>query len=103
MSVVDRFRSLWGRWYSLRDRETAFKLTFRNPSGEITLADLLDFCGVFDEAPWHGDQFSQGRVAGRRDVGLRILEHLHLTHEEMYAVIQGRSILKKPDFERGKK
>lgn len=99
MTVLDKFRTRWGWVFSISERAKAYKLAFRNPSGEIALGDLLTFCGVADEAPRGGDLFSQGRAAGRRDVGLRIMEHIHLTHEELYAVIQGRSILKKEDFQ----
>jgi hypothetical protein len=100
-SILDSFRARWwARAYNLPDRWKAYNLTFRTPSGEIALADLLAFCGVADEAPQNGDSFMQGRAVGRRDVGLRILEHLNLSYEELYAVIQGRSILKPADFER---
>ena len=98
-SLTDRFRTRWGRSYTLQERAKAYKLTFRNPHGEIALADLMTFCGLADEAPMSGDPFIQGRAAGRRDVALRIREHLHLTHDELYAVIQGRSFLTAKDFE----
>lgn len=102
MTLNDKFPfRWWGRLYSVFERSKAYNLTFRSPSGEIVLAELLAFCGVADEAPRVDSMFEQGRVAGRRDVGLRIMEHLNLRPEELYAVLQGRSILKPADFQRG--
>ena len=99
MSFVDKFKTRWGMGFSLAERVKAYNLTFRHPSGQIVLADLMTFCGLADEAPWNSNQFEQGRAAGRRDVALRVQEHLNLTHEELYAVLQGRSILKAKDFQ----
>jgi hypothetical protein len=96
--AMDSLRTRWGRWWNLPDRVKAYNLTFRHPSGQIVLADLMTFCGTADEAPQTDSQFMQGRAAGRRDVALRVQEHLNLTHEELYAVLQGRSILRKEDF-----
>lgn len=84
----------WKRAYTLFQRHQAYNLALRQPAGEIVVADLLTFCGVADEAPRGASEFEQGRAAGRRDVGLRLMEHLHLSPEELYAVIQGRSILR---------
>jgi hypothetical protein len=95
---TDWFKSRWGRQFTLADRAKAYKLTFRNPAGLIALADLMEYCGVADEAPSRGGEFVQGRAAGRRDVGLRIQEHLQLSHEELYDLIRGRNILKPEDF-----
>lgn len=100
MTLRDGFRSSWwARWYTLPERWKAYNLAFRTPSGEVVLADLMTFCGVADEAPREVSEAEQNRAAGRRDVGLRILEHMHLSPEELYAVIQGRSILRKKDFQ----
>lgn len=98
MSFVDKFRTRWGMGFTLAERVKAYNLTFRHPSGQMVLADLMTFCGLADEAPRTDSQFEQGRAAGRRDVALRVQEHLHLTHEELYVVLQGRSILRKEDF-----
>lgn len=86
----------WKRAYTLFQRHQAYNLALRQPAGEIVVSDLLAFCGVADEAPHNASEFEQGRAAGRRDVGLRVMEHMRLTPEELYAVIQGRSILRKP-------
>ncbi len=56
------------------------------------LADLAEFCGAIDPAPVDGDMFKQGRVAGRRDVWLRIMSHLALREEEVYALLKGEPI-----------
>ena len=102
MSFVDKFRTRWGRGFSLEERVKAYNLTYRSPSGLIVLADQMTYGGIADEAPWTGDLFVQGRVAGRRDFALRVQEHLNLTHEELYTVLQGRSILRKEDFQNAK-
>lgn len=101
MSFVDKFRTRWGMGFSLAERVKAYNLTFRSPSGQIVLADLMTFCGLADEAPRTDSMFEQGRAAGRRDFALRVQEHLNLSHEELYAVLQGRSILRKEDFQNG--
>ena len=99
MAITDRFPARWwARRYTLLERVKAYNLTFRNPAGQMVLADLMTFGGIADEAPRTNSQFEQGRAAGRRDVALRVQEHLNLTHEELYAVLQGRSILRKEDF-----
>jgi hypothetical protein len=96
--MLDRFRSKWGRLWSYEEQLKAYKLAFRNPAGMIALADILDYCGVADEAPMRGGEYVHGYAAGRRSVGLRIQERLHLTHEELYDLLKGRSILKPEDF-----
>jgi hypothetical protein len=103
LSFVDKFLTRWGWEFSLAERVKAYNLAFRNPAGQIVLADLMTFCEIADEAPSTSNQFQQGRAAGRRDVALRVQEHLNLTHKELYAVLQGRSVLRREDFERGER
>lgn len=93
------FKTIWGRIGSREDNAKAYRLTFRNPAGLIVLADLLGCSGVAEPAPMIADPFAQGRVAGRRDVGLHIQERLNLSHEELYDLLKGRSILKPEDFQ----
>jgi len=56
------------------------------------LADLAEFCGAIDQAPVTDNMFEQGRVAGRRDVWLRIMAHRSLREEEVYALLKGDPI-----------
>lgn len=81
----------------------AYALTLRSPLGvEFVLPDLLRRCHVLERAPDVSDLWSQGRFAGWQDIGLHVLSHLHLSHEELVAVKmnRGRSILRPEDFRR---
>jgi hypothetical protein len=74
-------------------------MAFGSPDGKKhILPGILEFTGVLAPAPMHGDDFSRGRAQGRRDVGLHILEHLHLEPEEIYAILKGQPIIKEGDF-----
>lgn len=90
-----------GRRFTTRDLQRAYQLTFMTPSGKnFVLPDLCEFCHGQEPAPRNADMFEQGRAAGRRDVWLRINEHIHLTQEELVAVYAHRLSLSAQDFNR---
>ncbi len=83
-------------------RAHAYRLALTSPDGKKhILPDLIDFTGVLRPAPLHGDAFAQGRVQGRRDVGLHVLENLSLKPIELYAIWVGQPIIKPEDFQHG--
>ncbi len=83
-------------------RRRAYLDAFNSPNGKRHLmADLIEYTGVLKPAPMHGDAHMQGRVQGRRDVGLHILENLNLSPAELYAIIRGEPVIKPEDFSNG--
>jgi hypothetical protein len=70
--------------YSLdivRDRVRAYEMVFGGPAGKAVLEDLSKYCGYrhyFDLDP-----YVNANMGGRRDVFMRILDHLHLDESEL--------------------
>jgi len=62
------------------------------------LTDLSRFCRAVRPA-WSDDPRHHARLEGRREVFLRITEHLHLTSEQLYALYDGKNIKPTPDDE----
>ena len=86
----------------LQARARAYRVAFGSPDGKRhILSDILEYTGVLKSAPMHGDPFAQGRVQGRRDVGLHILENLNLQPVDLYAIVKGQPIIKPEDFTNG--
>jgi hypothetical protein len=87
------FKTRYGRNVELEQLRHAYQAFRSIPViNEHVLPDLAEFCRALDPAPREGDLFIQGRAAGRRDVWLRIQEHLHLTEDELFEVYRGRSV-----------
>ena len=101
-----------GRTFAfLRERKRAYQLAFGNRSvvrgaraayksalrenyaGQAVLIDLAKFCRA-NETTFHPTQGArvQAILEGRRQVWLRITQHLHLTHEELFALYNGANI-----------
>jgi hypothetical protein len=84
MSVLDRAkRFLWNRRYSYRS-------IFNSPPGKIVLADLAVFCRAA-ESTFHDNERVQSKLDGRREVWLRIQQHLQLTEDQLWEVLDGRT------------
>lgn len=69
----------------LRGRKRIYQQTFRNPAGLQVLADLSKFCRG-GEPTFHPDARVHALLEGRREVYLRIMNHLNLTSEQLYAL-----------------
>lgn len=79
MNVVDRLRG----WLS--GRRTYYLRTFDNPEGHKVLADLAKFCRA--NAPtFHPDPRVHAVAEGRREVWLRIANHLNLSDDQLYDI-----------------
>lgn len=89
MLDLARLRGRFGRRVDLPQQVRSYR---RIPPD--VLSDLAEFCGAMDPAPLEGDQFKQGRVAGRRDVWLRIQQHCCLDEAEIYALLKGQPLVK---------
>jgi len=62
-------------------RQLAYSLTFNNESGKQVLEDLAKFCRA-NETAFHADPRVHAALEGRREVYLRIKDHLELPPEE---------------------
>lgn len=55
------------------------------------LIDLADFCRA-SETCFHEDPRVHAAMEGRREVWLRIQDHIHLTHDQLIALRYGRPL-----------
>jgi hypothetical protein len=68
---------------------------------QSVLMDLAEFCGAIDPMPEKDvDLYKLGRIAGRRDVWLRLQQHLCLTEAEVYALMMGKPFVKAEEWHR---
>ena len=94
---MKEFLNRLGQKFSLPDRRAAYRNFRRAPHAADILADLAEYTAALEPAPATGDLFVQGRFAGRRDVFLRIMQHCHLTEEELFNLYAGRPLSEKKD------
>ena len=80
MELADRLkRFLWSRQHN-------YKLTFKSPPGEAVLKDLARFCRA-TRSTFHENERAHALAEGRREVFLRISNHLHLTQDELFRLV----------------
>lgn len=72
----------------LADRKVSYQLTFQKdqPANVLVLEDLAKFCRAFDTAAVPGDHDRTWALIGRREVWLRITQHLNLSAEQLFAI-----------------
>lgn len=77
----------------LRFRKRDYQLTFdmRSVSAQRVLQDLAKFCRATETCVVPGDQRMTDVLEGRREVWLRITNHINLTTDQLYAMSTGRS------------
>ena len=75
----------------LRERKTAYQLAMRSPAGQVVLKDLSWFCRA-NATCWNKDPRLNAMLEGRREVWLRIQQHLMLTPEELTELFGGGTI-----------
>ena len=63
-------------------RAQAYRKTFTGLFGERVLHDLAKFCRA-NETTYHSDPRLEGILQGRREVWLRISQHMNLTQDEL--------------------
>lgn len=69
----------------LSRRRTAYIKTFSGPFGEEVLADLAKFCRA-NQSTFHADPRVHAVAEGRREVYLRIVQHLQLTDDQLWRI-----------------
>lgn len=67
-------------------RQVAYRRTFDGPVAETVLRDLAKFCRAHSST-FHPDTHVAARLDGRREVWLRIQQHLQLGDEELWTLI----------------
>ncbi len=73
----------------LKGRRQAYQQTFTsNYAAQSVLIDLAKFCRA-NETTFHEDARAHAVLEGRREVWLRISNHLHLTSEQLFALYNG--------------
>jgi len=73
----------------LWSRRGAYRATFRAPSAHLVMRDLARFCNAHSST-FSADAREHAVMEGRREVWLRIQEHLHLPDEELWSLYSGR-------------
>lgn len=68
---------------ALGDRQRAYLLAFKEDAGAAVLADLATFCRENETCVIPGDRDRTYVLEGRREVILRIRDHLRLTTEAL--------------------
>lgn len=76
----------------LRGRKRAYALCFGSPAGNEVLIDLVRFCRA-TQSTWSDDGRHHARLEGRREVILRIAQHMHLTTEQLFALYNGQNVI----------
>lgn len=70
-------------------RQYAYKKTFEGPLGQEVLKDLAKFCRA-NTSTFHEDARLHAVAEGRREVWLRIQNHLRLSPAELWRLTSGR-------------
>ena len=88
-------------WYKLLDflaiRKRDYVLTFRKTlSGQAVLRDLARFCRA-RQTCYHPEEFMRGVLTGRREVWLRINDHLNLSEAQLAELYSGRTLKNEDD------
>jgi hypothetical protein len=89
VSVLERARE----W--LRSRQLAYQRVFlgHGIDTDIVLKDLAKFCRAH-ESTFHIEHSASDRLDGRREVWLRIQQHLQLTDQQLWDIYGNKSLTK---------
>ena len=84
MTHLDRIKQY------LANRAAAYRRVFNRESfdTDVVLADLARFCRATASTA-HTDPYMAARLDGRREVWLRIAEHLNMSTEDLYRRYSG--------------
>jgi len=83
---VERLKDL------LLRRKQAYTQTFASPVAKVVLSDLAYFCRAA-ESTFDPDPRVHALLEGRREVWLRIVQHLNLTNEQLFGILaEGKSL-----------
>ena len=86
----------------LRGRKRAYQLTFgrENQAAQVVLMDLSQFCRAAESCVMPGDHDRTLLLEGRREVFIRIQQHLNLSSEELMQLYSQRPL--QPQQQKGK-
>ena len=73
----------------LFSRQTAYRAVFQGPMSDVVLADLAKFCRA-SESTYHPDPRVAAQLDGRREVFLRIFQHLKLNSDDLWKLYQSK-------------
>ena len=86
MTMIERWYEKFGKALDfLRLRRQSYMLTFGNDHGKRVLADLAKFCRA-NETTFHTDPRMHAELEGRREVWLRIMNHLNYGPEKLLEI-----------------
>ena len=78
----------------LRSRRAAYRNTFAlDPCDQEVLQDLAQFCRAHVTC-FHPNQRISDMLEGRREVWLRIANHLNLSTEQLFSIFNARTFKK---------
>jgi len=79
----------------LRNRQLAYQRVFlgHGIDTDVVLQDLAKFCRAH-ESTFHADPRLAAMLDGRREVWLRLAQHLHLTSEELWNIYGNKTLTK---------
>jgi hypothetical protein len=85
----------------VRARKRNYQLALSSPAGQEVLIDLARFCRA-NESCFHADARLHAVAEGRREVWLRIQQHLNLKPTELFNLFAGKQFQfpGEPDDER---
>ena len=73
---------------ALSNRRHAYRMTFNGPLSAVVLKDLARFCRAH-ESTFHKDARAHAVAEGRREVWLRIEQHLKLSPDQLWELYSG--------------
>lgn len=73
----------------LKNRSRAYQLAFGSPAGQEVLRDLVRFCRGVETCVVPGDRDKTFVLEGRREVLLRIAQHVNMKVEDLFALYSG--------------
>lgn len=82
----------WGSFDFLRERKKAYQLALMSPAGQEVLDDLAKFCRANETCVVPDNPTLTAVLEGRREVWLRIMQHLNLTPTQLYELYSGRTM-----------
>lgn len=75
----------------LRRRKQNYQLAFKSPAGQEVLIDLAKFCRA-NKTTFDPDPRVHAALEGRREVWLRITQHLGFSAEQLFELYSGNQV-----------
>lgn len=72
-------------YHFLTHRRYCYRQVFKGEQAAVVLADLAKFCRANDTT-FHPDPRVHGLLEGRREVWLRLVQHLRLSPDQLWAI-----------------